>query len=296
MNIRLTYTNAKLIHRHLGISYPELAIYYISKREGSKSVSVNYNSANVRFSDLSNIARLLENEWKIIQTSEKLITFRSPDDVIITCRCNVGYDFGHLVEIFLEKSYGSDFNNKNIIDIGASNGDSAIYFAKKGAKRVVCLEPDTRSFELAVNNLKASKVEDRVTILNKALSNKDGEIKLFVYDMNPNANSVDKSNMVHLKDTMHEETVESITVKDVIGMFEGEQIDLLKMDCEGCKYSVLRNLDAESYKKIKSIVMEYHNGLQFLKGLLESYGFNVEVKAGNDKIGYISANRVRLLN
>ncbi len=291
MNVKSYYRSAKLIRNYLGVSYTKLVRYYILERNGSFNVSINGNKANLKFLDLQYIARLLENGWKVIQSSGNLITFRSPDDATITCRTNVMTDIFQLVEIFLEKPYGSDFNSMNVIDIGASIGDSSIYFAKEGAKRVVGLEPDKRSFELAVKNVKASKVEDHVSILNKALGDKGGETKLFVYDKSPNANSVDQSNMVRLKYTMHEETVESVPLKEVIGMFEGEQVHFLKMDCEGCEYSVLRYLDADSYKKIENIVMEYHNGLQFLKDILESNGFTVVVKNSNDKMGYIKAKR-----
>ncbi len=294
MNIKSAYERIKSIHKYLGIGYIRFVYYYILRRDTLLTIRIDDNKVDVRVSDLPFIAKLLENKWKVVQNSGRLITFQLPCDAIINCRTDTGYDFGHLVEIFLQKSYGSDFDNMNVIDIGASNGDSSIYFAKNGARRVIGIEPDRRSFELAVKNISASKVEDRVSILNKALGETDGNITLTVYEHNPNANSVDQNNMVNLEDTRHEETVESIRLRDVIDVFHGEEVHLLKMDCEGCEYSVLKNLDEGSYKKIENIIMEYHNGLQFLKDVLESNGFAVQVNNSNDKIGYIKARRAKL--
>lgn len=292
MSVKSKYKKAKLIHNYMGIGYLELARCYI--RKSNINFKINDNGVNFRVQDLLSITKLLKNNWKIVSASKNLITFQSSNDSIITCRADIGFDFGHLCEIFLEKVYGSNFNNKNIIDVGMSNGDSSIYFAKEGAKRVVGIEPDGRSHKLAVENINASKVKDRVTALNRALSDTGGDIQLTVYDKNPNTNSVDQSNMVNLKDTMHKETVKSLRLRNIIEMFDGEQINLLKMDCEGCEYSVLKNLDVDSYKKIENIIMEYHNGLQFLKNVLETNGFAVEVNDDNGKMGYLKAKKIKI--
>ena len=113
---------------------------------------------------------MLENGWHILSGNKEYLTLKGPDDIVLTVRTKKGWDLGHLVEIFIDKVYGSDFYDKNVIDVGMSNGDSSIYFAKNGAKKVIGIEPDKVSFNLAVNNIKASKVDDRVIALNKALT------------------------------------------------------------------------------------------------------------------------------
>ena len=97
--------------------------------------------------------------------------------------------------------------------------------------------------------------------------------------------------MVGLNDTKHKETVETITLKGIIDKFGGEQIGILKMDCEGCEYSVLANLDQDYYSKIDSIIMEYHNGLKNLPEILKNNGFNLEIKGSEEAMGYIKAKR-----
>ena len=48
--------------------------------------------------------------------------------------------------------------NEIVIDIGASIGDSAIYFALNRAKHVIALEPYLSTFNLAVQNIKVNNL------------------------------------------------------------------------------------------------------------------------------------------
>ena len=52
-------------------------------------------------------------------------------------------------------------------------------------------------------------------------------------------------------------------------MFGGEGIDLLKMDCEVCEYKLLNSLDANEYRRIEGMYLEYHYGVQNLQETLE---------------------------
>ncbi|MGC9079388.1 MAG: FkbM family methyltransferase, partial [Nanopusillaceae archaeon] len=82
-------------------------------------------------------------------------------------------------------------------------------------------------------------------------------------DSNPIANSVDEINMVKLKDSKFKERVEAITLKEIIDMFNGENIDLLKMDCEGCEYSLLC-LPDNVLKYSREYIIEIHGSPQVL--------------------------------
>ncbi len=166
----------------------------------------------------------------------------------------------------------------------------SIYFAKQGAKYVIAVEPDKRSFDIAINNIRQTQINNIIP-LNKALSNKPGKIELIVYDSNPNANSIDVYNMVTLQDSKHKESVESITLNEIIGMFNGENVGLLKMDCEGCEYSVIEALDKLNFEKISNICMEYHHGLQLLPKILKQNGFVVSIQENSQFMGYIKARK-----
>ena len=53
-------------------------------------------------------------------------------------------------------------NGKPIIfwDVGANIGDSSIYFALKGAKKVIALEPLPANYEMAVKNIELNNFKN----------------------------------------------------------------------------------------------------------------------------------------
>ncbi|MEM1859890.1 MAG: FkbM family methyltransferase [Metallosphaera sp.] len=292
MTIRSKYNTAKEISRNLHVSMPSLLISFLLKRNlevklAGSTISISPFNAYV-------LGNILSRGWKVTGVQGYLVTLTSRDgEVSITCRTNKGNDLGHIMEIFLDNSYNYDVRNKVVIDVGASNGDSSIFFAKRGAKRIIALEPDEESYALATRNVEASRVGDQVILLNKALSSQRGKITLYVYENSVNGNSIDPQNMVKLGERVIPKTVESVTLTELLDMAKDETVGLLKMDCEGCEYSVLNNLDREAFERIEAIFMEYHNGLQNLKSILESNGFQVEVIGENNrKMGYIRARKL----
>ena len=54
---------------------------------------------------------------------------------------------------------------KTIVDIGASIGDSAIYFLSNGATLVVALEPFPYTYKMAVENIKLNGLEEKIILL-----------------------------------------------------------------------------------------------------------------------------------
>lgn len=58
--------------------------------------------------------------------------------------------------------------NKNIIDIGANNADTALYFAKNGAN-VIAFEPVKHLYELGLENINLNpQLKDKIQFINKA--------------------------------------------------------------------------------------------------------------------------------
>jgi FkbM family methyltransferase len=80
----------------------------------------------------------------------------------------------------------------------------------------------------------------------------------------------------------------------VLNRFNSQQIDLLKLDCEGFEFEILK--DASTLRKCKFITLEYHIGkeeqLESLKNLLSNAGFHViHADKRNKSLGNLLAKR-----
>jgi 16S rRNA G966 N2-methylase RsmD len=138
-----------------------------------------------------------------------------------------------LDEVFIMKVYGEPKLNRRIaIDIGASIGDSPLYFSSLGAAKVYGYEVDRKRFETALKNTEMNNLNDKITLFNEEAT----------------ADSVQKIILNNNFDNV-----------------------FIKMDCEGCEHEVLRGLTKEIFQRISEIVLEYHENrnsiLEKLRGL-----------------------------
>jgi len=73
-----------------------------------------------------------------------------------------------LAETFEKEQYGRlNVKNRIVIDVGAAFGDSGIYFALNGAKRVYAYEVSKQAARIAKLNVRKNNLQKRITIINK---------------------------------------------------------------------------------------------------------------------------------
>jgi FkbM family methyltransferase len=236
--------------------------------------------------NLIGLAKLLNRGWKIRHIDDEYLLLSPDPATVLKCRLNQGTDISLVSEIFVRQVYGSDFYQKVVLDVGAYNGDSAIYFAKKGARLVIGLEPDPRSLELAKENIKLNNLQDRVKLLNVALSTRTGESKLGLNAETPNISQIAET--TSMPDGGLE--VETVTVEEIMKRFKLQKIDFLKMNCEGCEYGIIRTLPANALDSINEIILEFHNGPLDIPKILSKHGFTITMIGRS--FGYITAKRV----
>lgn len=186
-----------------------------------------------------------------------------------------------ILEVFCKEAYSIlDVKDSIVIDIGAFIADSSIYFAVRGAKRVIGLEPNPFTYSLALENVKINGLENIVTVLNAGYG-KDEVLR--IKDQRVSGRDV-------LSTSNKDNTIELLSLSTIISKFNLEGRLLLKMDCEGCEYNLI-NEDHNTLRKFSQIVMEYHHGYEELKKLLEKLGFEVYIKPTSKSSGYLSAKK-----
>lgn len=173
--------------------------------------------------------------------------------------------------------------DKTIIDIGACTGDTSIYFALKGAKKIIAVEPFPNNFEILKKNITENKFDELIIPILGACGYSNKEILI-----DPNLNDGMRSILYEFPDGIK---ISTITLQDIIKDFDVSDA-ILKLDCEGCEYETILNSSSEILQKFTDIQIEYHNGYQNLEKKLLSVGFEVShAVIDNMHRGHIHAKR-----
>ncbi len=163
-----------------------------------------------------------------------------------------------------------------VVDIGAHIGIFSLFAANNGA-RVYSFEPVPENFRLLKRNIQRNGLGGVITAANMAVFSRSGEIELYLDNHNCGGHSTYVRNF-----GMPKIRVPCLSLEELVKNNRIEQIDFLKMDCEGSEYDILCCCPEEVLRKIKRISMEYHtwNGHtgEELKRYLERCGFAVEIR------------------
>jgi len=169
-----------------------------------------------------------------------------------------------------------------VVDVGAYVGDSAIYFALKGAKRVIAIEPHPSAFAEMLDNIKLNNMESVIMPVNAGLASKPGKVCV---------ENVDVSNTYNIYHRPGDcpNTVPAVTLSDLMDKFGIDPNDaVLKMDCEGCEFDVILN-DYEHVRLFRELILEYHSNVnKLLKVLSRDYECNVR---GGEDLGIMHCTR-----
>ena len=167
-------------------------------------------------------------------------------------------------EVFLEDVYGiqrHDLRDREVVDVGAYVGESAVAFALRGA-RVQAFEPVPESVAYIQRNAGINGVADRITVHPVGLSNEDAP--------GPGITLVNAGRYLAQ-----------------LGIREPY---LLKMDCEGCEYAVLSCAEFWSAFRPRHVFLEFHKGGSVLAEILEREGYEVDQYDRASNVGYLYAH------
>jgi FkbM family methyltransferase len=173
----------------------------------------------------------------------------------------------NIYEIFIWEQYADlRLNGRTVVDVGANNGDSAIYFVLKGAKRVFSYEPYPSSFKQAEANVAINGMQKKIEVSNEAVLRKSSH--MFVDEKYDSvSNSILKASKVGKR-------IRTVTLEDIVREHRLKNA-VLKLDCEGSEYEILLGASERTLRKFRQIAIEYHFGHVNLVTKLIECGFKV---------------------
>ena len=157
------------------------------------------------------------------------------------------HDLTPLTDIFFDEFYDRyDYKGGLVVDIGGYIGDTAVYFAKNGAREVYAYEPNPVNFEYLLKNIELNGVSGRTKTFELAVSKE--RRKLEVPDMGGAGTVFAKSGGVISYD------VENIDPSTILK--EAGPIALLKVDCKGCELELFSSALDLIGKNVKYVITD----------------------------------------
>jgi FkbM family methyltransferase len=186
-----------------------------------------------------------------------------------------------LFEIYVRKCYDAAALNSGatVIDIGANIGCYSLLAARTVARVIAC-EPHPENLSILSKNIELNNMTN-VEIVPKAISGKAGKASLIIPDNDT------FSGRYSLYPGRGERSIEVtlITLEDLIREANLNEIDVLKIDCQGSEYEILYG-NAGVLSKVQQIIVEceiFPDNIHWSQGELEIFlrdlGFDVVSEA-----------------
>src|SRR5256886_2120417 len=178
-----------------------------------------------------------------------------------------------LFQVFCERVYPTD-SNTVVVDIGANIGLFSSYAAFSGAQKVYAFEPSPQAHHCMLENIKSNNLQKVIVPFNYAVTSKSNDVVTIPKAASPQ-NRIAYENADRDKDEY--ESVNTISLNDIVSKENISRVDLLKMDCEGSEYDIFASISRPTFSKISRIIVEYHDGKAVeMDENLKQHGFKLE--------------------
>lgn len=163
---------------------------------------------------------------------------------------------GTIKELFQDRTYEKIFEVEEgdvVVDVGASIGPFVFSILHKNPKHVYALEPSESEFKTLIKNT-------------------------IGYPVTPVLKGISSVNQIVAHDMLFggESHMEGITFRKFIDLYDLDQIDFLKIDCEGGEYLVFSEENLDFLQgRVKKISGEWHLGSPDLKEKFRNFRDNI---------------------
>ncbi len=205
-----------------------------------------------------------------LRKSPYLITLRN--GIVIELRPGTS-DWWIFLEVFLFEHYSTCYDQLRrssfVLDIGANAGFFSLLATNMNPSVfVAAFEPFPNNYTQLQRNLRMNS-KARVVATPEAVSDLSGNSLIH---FTPG----DESGCSLRHPGSQTVTVDVMGIQDVYARYPNTDIDLLKMDCEGSEYPIIKAMSAATLQRTKSIIMEYHDAQEMkeMVAILETSGLH----------------------
>ncbi len=141
---------------------------------------------------------------------------------------------------------------KLMIDVGANCGHFSRFFADRfPATKIFAVEPSPDLLPVIKENLKGRNFN----LVPFALADKDGEMEFYVSKNSQQASSLIRENVEEFDKNIQAIKVRTQKFQTFLSENQIDKIDILKMDCQGAEYLILKNAE-EILAKTDFLILE----------------------------------------
>jgi FkbM family methyltransferase len=220
--------------------YTELQKYYFEKADKDLfKISNNKSSVTCSSSIVPTVCSLMKkyqierienDEFRIKNSAIELI---GSSDML---NCVKEQDCGE---------YSCNCQGKTVLDVGGFQGESAVFFSKMGAKKVIVYEPVTSHHKYIKENISLNHVNAEVH--QEGIGEKDGIVSIKCEEANAGF-GLPCQGKQEIK----------IRIRNISHVIKESKADIAKIDCEGSEECLCR-VTSEILRKIPLYIIEVHS-------------------------------------
>jgi FkbM family methyltransferase len=204
-----------------------------------------------------------------------------------------------LEEVYVNGTYNFQTNHPvTVVDVGMNVGFASLFFAHhQQVGAVYSFEPFEPTFRQAINNIALNPtLKEKIKPANYGLGDREESLTVDYNYENKGQVGVYGTSLIR-SDINHSEKVTiklkaaAGEIKKIIDQHSGQHF-MLKLDCEGAEYAILRSLAAENLLNFFDIIfIEWHEkGPEELLAILKNKNFSAFYQqASAKKVGMIYA-------
>lgn len=185
-------------------------------------------------------------------------------------------------EIFVDGCYDLELPENHeplIVDVGANTGLFILRMKQLYPQaHVYAFEPLPTNYAQLQTNLRLSEL-DRVRTFMQGVGGTARKETLYIHPRNVGGHSIFQ-NQTGGKQRVE---IELIDIEALLRLLDGKSCDLLKLDCEGAEYEIIKSISSETAQRFERILFEATPSLYDVEELtqhLENVGYRIERHKG----------------